>query len=604
MLKIPFIESPQVIDGLPDKNLDSLDWQIFSHIEKSAEHNRDILVRYKIGYDYASLYVIIEANSDSIICRDRAYQNGDGLHLVIARPDSDGSSNEFYVLRFSPANRSRHIPARKGVWYYNIDLSGKSLSSATQWECQSSSGKSYFELRLPWSEVYPYHPFFSNSIGLNLCFVKAIGEKEKNFYYIRYDDRMQSELSDRKYAGTIFAPSNYIDQAYSVAAIQKNNLLTGNNIMMKFVSISPLLAFNHYMVSIRSADHDIYGEQSWNFEVTKGLYTREVTVETENLKPGDYKIFWHCSDNSEGDIPITVLPEINYEKEKMILDELKNRVPMGDYYSLLFTLQEIVKGYEKVKEYETAGDIREAYLTYCNHIAGLKKNANSFSIRKGVFRRAFLSQIDHTLQPYSIRVPENFERTRSYPLLVMLHGSGSDDRNMLNDGLLTEHDFIQIAPYGRGTSNCFTTDGAEIDVKEAIDDVIRYYPIDTSKIIIAGFSMGGYGAYRIFYEYPKQFKGIAVFSGHPNLASKWIGGGYPDFLNDKYLEFFKNIPVFIYHSKNDLNCPYSLTEELACKLKAAGAVVTLVTTDEGGHEILDKSKFSTYYQWLNDTINR
>ncbi|MBK6966417.1 MAG: prolyl oligopeptidase family serine peptidase [Bacteroidales bacterium] len=165
---------------------------------------------------------------------------------------------------------------------------------------------------------------------------------------------------------------------------------------------------------------------------------------------------------------------------------------------------------------------------------------------------------------------------------------------------LTDGNFIEIAPFGRGTSNCFTTDYAEKDVKEAIDDAILNYPIDTSRIIIAGFSMGGYGAYRIFYEYPGLFKGVVVFSGHPNLAGKWIGEGYPDFLNPTYLEPFKNIPVFIYHSKNDLNCPYDLTEELVAKLKKTGAKVEFITTEEGGHGILNDSYTSVYLQWLKN----
>ena len=185
----------------------------------------------------------------------------------------------------------------------------------------------------------------------------------------------------------------------------------------------------------------------------------------------------------------------------------------------------------------------------------------------------------------------------------MLHGSGSDDQYMLNNTLIG-NDFIGIAPFGRGTSNCFTTDKAEVDVREAIEDAIKNYPIDTSRIIIAGFSMGGYGAYRIFYEYPKLFKGIAVFSGHPSLATKWIGVGHPDFLNAKYLKPFKNIPVFIYHSRNDLNCPYSLTEQLVEKLTKAGAKVAFITTSAGGHGMIDDKNLPTYYKWLDKIIEK
>jgi predicted esterase len=45
-------------------------------------------------------------------------------------------------------------------------------------------------------------------------------------------------------------------------------------------------------------------------------------------------------------------------------------------------------------------------------------------------------------------------------------------------------------------------------------------------------------------------------------------------------QLFKDIPVFIYHSKNDLNCPYDLTEQLVKKLKTAGAIVEFVTTEK------------------------
>jgi predicted esterase len=110
--------------------------------------------------------------------------------------------------------------------------------------------------------------------------------------------------------------------------------------------------------------------------------------------------------------------------------------------------------------------------------------------------------------------------------------------------------------------------------------------------------MGGYGAYRIFYEYPELFNGIAVFSGHPNLANKWIGVGYPDFLDKKFLKPFKNIPVFIFHSKNDLNCPYELTEQLVAKLRQSGAKVEFVTTTDTGHGIIDKNNLPVYYKWL------
>lgn len=598
-MNIPFFETPLVIDGFPDEGLSALKWQNFS-VAKTNKQNKDFTLRYKMGYNHNYLYLLIETSSDTIIYRDRAYQNGDGFHLVIAKPDSCKPTDEFYVLRFSPGNKSKNLPSRKGVWYYNIDLSSKSLSSATQFACQTSLGKSYFELLLPWSEVYPYHPLFSDSIGINLCFVKAIGDKEKNYYYLKYDEKIQSELSNREYIPVVFEKTKNLTHSYSLARLEKKNIQAGSNLTIKTVSFSQSNTSIAYYFTMRSADNYIYTDLYKEIQLSEGVNINEFVLPVEKLIPGGYKIAWKCSDNSEGEIPFTILPEINFKKEKTALNVLKNNISQGDYNTLLFMLQNLVKAYAKVKEYETAGDIREDYLTFRNYITELKKGNNLLVNKKGIFRRAFLSKIDSTLQPYSIKIPEKLDRNKKYPLFVMLHGSGSDDQNMLNNSL-TENDFIEIAPFGRGTSNCFTTDSAEVDVREAIDDVIKNYPIDTSKIIIAGFSMGGYGAYRIFYEYPKLFKGIVVFSGHPNLATKWFGEGYPDFLNNKYLKPFKNIPVFIYHSKNDLNCPYDLTQQLVEKLKKTRAKVEFMTID-GGHDIIDKDNISMYYKWLKNTI--
>jgi predicted esterase len=600
-LNIPFLENIPAIDGLPDEELSRMEWQSFPYSEKSNDSNPDFATRYKMAYSRNCLYLLIETESDSIVYRDRAYQNGDGFHLVIATPDSGKATDEFYVLRFSPANEIKNIPARKGVWYYNVDLSGKQLSASTQFVSQAREGKCYFELALPWSEVYPYHPLFSGSIGFNLCFVKGIGDKDKNYYFLKKDNRIQSELSKREYLTAKFEPLVQLEKPVSFASVERRNISVGNSVNVKIISFLKSENAVSYLLSVRSADDYSYTSVYKEKQLSTGINSNNFVLPVEKLLPGGYTICWKCSDNSEGKIPFSILPTINYIKEKADLDKLKNEISPGDYNTMLFTLLNLVKDYEKLKTYETAGDIRERFITYFNTIDEIRNNPGYLSEKPGISRRAFLSTIDSTLQPYTIKLPVNFDPHKKYPLFVMLHGSGSDDQGML-DNPLTDGTFIEIAPYGRGTSNCFTTDGAETDVLEAIEDAIKNFPVNASEIIIVGFSMGGYGAYRIYHEYPGVFKGVAVFSGHPSLATQWLGEGYPDFLNPSYLKTFRNTPVFIYHSKNDLNCPYDLTLELVGKLKQAGAMVEFVTTKEGGHGIIDKEYLPLYFTWLKVTI--
>jgi predicted esterase len=572
-------------------------------VTHNGNPDQDKSARYLAGYNYTHLYLLIDCIGDSINHRDRAYQNGDGFHLVIANARSGEATGEFYVLKFSPAHPAKNQPAVKGVWYYNIDLSDKVLTNATRFICQSLNGHNYFELLLPWSEVYPYHPLFTPNLGINLCFVKAEGQSDKCYFYLKEDPRIQSELQNREYLPVTFGEPDLPQMSWTQARPNRGHLSAGGDCELQVVSYTPAARRINIGLSIRSADNYTYATSYNQQDLTPGINRYSIKLPLENMGQGGYRVFWRSSDQCEGEQALTLLPEISHEVEKARLNRLKSRISPGDYHTLLFMLDNLVKTVDRLKAYETAGAQREGFAGYHRLVAGVENDSLFLSSNTGIQRRAFLSKVDGTLQPYTVKIPKDFDRSRQWPLFVMLHGSGSDDRHMLNTPL-TENNFIEIAPYGRGTSNCFTTDNAETDVREAIKDVIANYPVDTTRIILAGFSMGGYGAYRIFYEYPGMFRGVAVFSGHPNLASRWIGEGHPDFLEPAYLKPFRDIPVFVYHSRNDLNCPYELTRQLVEKLRKAGARVDFVTTESGGHGIIDQGNLPAYFRWLSNCIGR
>lgn len=598
---IPFLNYSPVIDGLPDRELATTEWRSFATIKKTSKQNKDYTVRYKIGYTYSNLYILIEASCDTITIRDRGYQNGDGLHMVVGKPNMGMPTDEFYVLAFSPANRVSYQPSVRATWYYNVDLSFKQLSASAKFECQSVKGKSYFELQLPWDDVYPYHPLFSDSVGVNLCFVKATSNNGKNYYYMKHDKRIQQEQSRRDYTVASFEKPLNADISSSFARLLKRNIVINSSLKIKMTTFSPIARLSKYVIDICSVDNYTYSSTIKTLQSVKGLNTNEFDLPVKNLSAGGYKVVWRCTDGSRGEIPFTILPEIDEKKERDAMNDLKANIPLGDYHTMEFMLNSILKNYSDLKEYEAAGKVRENYQLYCKKLIELQQNKRLTAEGSTISRRAFLSKIDSTLQPYTIKLPSNYDKTQKYPLFVFLHGSGATDEGMLN-GRLTDGKCIEIAPLGRGTSNCFTTNGAEIDVKEAIEDAIKNYSVDTTKIVIAGFSMGGYGAYRIYYEYPELFKGVAVFAGHPNLAKEWEGEGYPDFLLPKYLEPFKKVPTFIYHSKNDVNCPFDLTKLTVDELKKMGCKVEFVTTEEAGHGVVEGNNLTLFYNWLEKEV--
>ena len=104
-----------------------------------------------------------------------------------------------------------------------------------------------------------------------------------------------------------------------------------------------------------------------------------------------------------------------------------------------------------------------------------------------------------------------------------------------------------------------------------------------------------------YYENPKRYKALAILSGHPNLARSW---GYFDginFLEEINLVKFKNVPIYIFHGENDINCPFELTKELFNKLKKNGCNVVF-EIEESGHGNMNLNSRNNYYHWLKEQI--
>jgi len=600
-IRLPFLTSTPVIDGLPGPETTWIDWKTFPFVKKSEESNPDISLRYQLAYAADFLYVLIECQADSIIHRDRAYQNGDGFHLLIAKPDEAGTADEFYVLRFSPEDAARNKPARKAQWYYNIGLSSKQLSEQTLFSTASEGGKSYFELLLPWKEVVPFHPFYQEPAGLNLCFVKAVGSMAKNLYFLKYDRRMQSELSRREYLPVDFEQAGRKVGEYESLRLRRRNIRQGEGIPVEIIAHRPGQDETGVVVEIVRNDSALCQIRKTAIPLIPGWNRIPMEIPAASLVPGNYSFRWKFGSGRGDESSFTVLPVIDFISDSIALEKLSGRIKKGDYYTLRFILHERSLELATLKEYETASQLLRLCQKYNKSVQVAGEDVQALTTQPGVQRRAFRSAMDGSLQPYSIRLPEPFDPSRKYPLFVILHGSGSDDRDMLGKSL-TGNQCIELAPYGRGTSNCFAADGAVEDVREAIEDAILNYPVDTGRIILSGFSMGGYGAYRIFSEYPGLFKAIAVFSGHPSLASRWLGEGYPDYLEESRLKVFQEVPLFIYHSRNDMNCPFSLTEELCNKLRMMGADLDFVIAEESGHGLIDKEHQQDYDRWLSKIL--
>jgi dienelactone hydrolase len=162
----------------------------------------------------------------------------------------------------------------------------------------------------------------------------------------------------------------------------------------------------------------------------------------------------------------------------------------------------------------------------------------------------------HTLtgriQPYAMYIPEQYYPEESpAPLLLMLHSHscsynqyGVFTPNLLKQ--LGEHrESLILMPEGRGANryNWWNNKG-ELDVFEAWADAAANYTIDFDRACISGYSMGGYGTYKLASQYPDLFaKGFSIV-GPPNIPR------HPDLR--RISDNLRNVPLLIWQGTSDV----------------------------------------------------
>ena len=132
--------------------------------------------------------------------------------------------------------------------------------------------------------------------------------------------------------------------------------------------------------------------------------------------------------------------------------------------------------------------------------------------KKDVSKRAAAS-------PLLIVTPDNLDEEETVPLVIVFHGYGDRARNYPRfwSGAAGEFDAILAIPQGlRSVGKGFgwgSVDEADAILQYTLDEVDRRYAIDRDRIIITGFSQGGFIALALGTRYPDVFAGVIPMAG-------------------------------------------------------------------------------------------
>jgi len=600
--EINFLENSPVIDGRLDENLNFLPVRNFCLASKKKE-DKLTPINFRMAYGTSFLYIYIEAEASKLTYRDRAYQNGDGFVVTIAKPmPNNAPADEFYDLACSAVNKPQLEWTRRIFWNYNVDKIFVRTSGETKHQFSEGNGKICFELYLPWKDVRPSHPWLSEGIGFNITFCKAIEPNGSSFYQI-VDEDLRS-LTKRNYTLVKFQKPAIKGKPQTFVNFDTGHIEEGKPISARIVTLAADKGKDTIKFAIERGSEKGLDAYSKPIEFKAGLTTYPVQIATTVKNNFGYSVNYKSSFNSNisESQNLTVVPKYDKETANGLLKKSTKFLAASSASTIQFLIDEADKKLKYLRDYETCNAEYGNLINALKYIDSVKIGVDPLYRKTGTVRKAFRSKLDNTLQPYVVRTPANFDPSKKYPLVVYLHGSESDETNLPN--YIIPEGFIAVSPFGRGTSNAFTRDNAQEDIAEAIEAVKADFPIDDTKILLAGFSMGGYGVYRTFFETPKKFKAIAIFSGGPSIGKSYSKGlPAPDFMDEKNLIPFKNVPVFIFHGEKDRNVSFAVTKELKEKLEKIGAKVEYAFDTEEGHSAPTKPSMDKYYEWVKRVMN-
>lgn len=148
-------------------------------------------------------------------------------------------------------------------------------------------------------------------------------------------------------------------------------------------------------------------------------------------------------------------------------------------------------------------------------------------------RPATAQAVDFGRGALPVHAPTSFEASAPRPLVILLHGYGSDgarhDRYMNFRTWVDEYGFFLVSPDGteaeterkprfwNASAACCNFAGSTVDdsgyILGIIDDMKARYPIDADRVFLIGHSNGGFMSFRVAREHSEEIAAIVSLAG-------------------------------------------------------------------------------------------
>lgn len=199
-------------------------------------------------------------------------------------------------------------------------------------------------------------------------------------------------------------------------------------------------------------------------------------------------------------------------------------------------------------------------------------------------------------------VPESYERSKPAGVIILLHGLGGNSDQLKNgfQNFANANGFLVIAPTAQPEPESAKNEDAPVGgwAKSlphwwsyrdgnfpftALALARRRYAVDPNRVILSGYSMGGFGTWNIGLRYPDRFAALVPLAG--GISRKEYLQKSDDQLRP-IVGNASNLPIFFAHGDRDMTVPVSFARRTRDQLKEFGYAFEYREVPKGGH-ILD-----------------
>lgn len=209
---------------------------------------------------------------------------------------------------------------------------------------------------------------------------------------------------------------------------------------------------------------------------------------------------------------------------------------------------------------------------------------------------------------YALFVPSKYDKDKKSPLIVALHGLGSNPQQILRYRGLTDlaekHGYLVVAPMGYNSSGWYgvkipfkgkgkdkdapenLAELSEKDVMNVLERTRKEFTVDDKRIYLMGHSMGGGGTIHIALKNPDLFAALAPIA--PALFRK------PD-----ELEKIKHVPIILVQGDKDNLVKVERVRPWADMMKKLDMKYEYIEVPGGDHVTIAYTKMPDVFAFFN-----